>query len=116
MTMYMGANSVYASVKGVAFQDGTVQTTAAVTSTQPNTLQCGVAVFTGGTLSTVTFAAPYIANSAPVVVCNALDGAVSGEPSSLTVLGSGGDWTGFVLTISHNLFGAYNWIALGNPN
>jgi len=112
----MGSSSVDTVCAGIRFPDGSYQTTAATTNTQANSLQCGVAIFTSGSTSTVTFANPYVATASPAVVCTALDGAVSGEPSSVRVLGSNNNWTGFSLTLSSSIFGAYNWIALGNPN
>ncbi len=108
----MGSNSVDAVCAGVRFGDGTYQTSAAAAFRA----QCGVAIFTGGSVSTVTFSTSYVAVAAPAVVCNPLDGAVSGEPSSVHILGGNGAWTGFSLALSSNVFGAYNWISLGNPN
>ena len=112
----MGSNSVDLICAGVRFGDGTYQTSAAVAADPAFRAQCGVAIFTGGSVSTVTFSTSYVAVAAPAVVCNPLDGAVSGEPSSVRILGGSGAWTGFSLTLSNNVFGAYNWISLGNPN
>lgn len=109
----MGGDSVITNTLAIDFTDGTSQSTAADPALRA---KCGVAIFTGGATSTVTFSAPYVATGAPVVVCNPLDGAVSGEPSSVHILGGSGAWTGFSLTLSNNVFGAYNWISLGNPN
>ena len=109
----MGGDSVITNTLSVSFTDGTKQSTAADPAFRA---QCGVAIFTGGSVSTVTFSTSYVAVAAPAVVCNPLDGAVSGEPSSVHILGGSGAWTGFSLTLSNNVFGAYNWISLGNPN
>ncbi len=109
--MNMGADSVYTYTTGVRFEDGTVQTTAAV---KP---QVGVAIFTGGNTSSVIFATQYVGNSAPIVVVTGLDGVVSdGLFFSVSMVGSPGAWTGFTLKLSGNLFGAFNWLAAGNPD
>ena len=115
MTMRMGADSVYTYTKAVSFQDGTIQTTAA--NPQANTIQAGVAVFTGGTSSAVTFTTPYIGASAPTVVVTGLDGVYThGLSFSVTVTGTNRAWTGFTLNLSGALLGAFNWIAVGNTN
>ena len=113
MTMRMGADSVLTYTKGVSFQDGTLQSTAANPTSQ--SLQTGVAIFTGGTSSAVVFGTPYTGASAPTVVVTGLDGVYTqGLSFSLTVAGTNGAWTGFTLYLSGALFGAFNWIAVGN--
>ena len=113
MTMRMGADSVLTYTKGVSFQDGTLQSTAATPQSQ--SLQTGVAIFTGGTSSAVVFGTPYTGASAPTVVVTGLDGVYTyGLSFSLTVAGTNGAWTGFTLYLSGALFGAFNWIAVGN--
>ena len=113
MTMRMGADSVLTYTKGVSFQDGTLQSTAANPLSQ--SLQTGVAIFTGGTSSAVVFGTPYTGASAPTVVVTGLDGVYTyGLSFSLTVAGTNGAWTGFTLYLSGALFGAFNWIAVGN--
>ena len=115
MTMRMGADSIYTYTKGVSFQDGTIQSTAATVNSQ--SLQTGVAVFTGGTSSAVVFGTTYKGASAPTVVVTGLDGVyTNGLSFSITVAGTNGAWTGFTLNLSGALFGAFNWIAIGNPN
>ena len=116
MTMNMGADTVYTYTKGIRFHDGTVQTTAAGTElfTAP---QCGVALFTGGATSAVVFVTPYVANSAPIVVVTGLAGVYTHSLFySVSLTGTAGAWTGFTLTLSANLFGAFNWVAIGNPD
>ena len=113
MTMRMGADSVLTYTKGVSFQDGTLQSTAANPLSQ--SLQTGVAIFTGGTRSAVVFGTPYTGASAPTVVVTGLDGVYTyGLSFSLTVAGTNGAWTGFTLYLSGALFGAFNWIAVSN--
>ena len=113
MTMRMGADSVLTYTKGVSFQDGTLQSTAANPLSQ--SLQTGVAIFTGGTSSAVVFGTPYTGASAPTVVVTGLDGVYTpGLSFSLTVAGTNGAWTGFTLYLSGALFGAFNWIAVSN--
>jgi hypothetical protein len=115
MTMLAGSSSVNTYTSAITFSDGSVQSTAA--NAQVNTLQAGVAVFTGGTSSAVTFTTPYIGASAPMVVVTGLDGVYThGLSFSITVAGSSGAWTGFTLNLSGALLGAFNWIAVGNPN
>lgn len=113
MTMRMGADSVLTYTKGVSFQDGTLQSTAANTTSQ--SLQTGVAIFTGGTSSAVVFGTPYTGASAPTVVVTGLDGVYTyGLSFSVVVAGTNGAWTGFTLYLSGALFGAFNWIAVSN--
>jgi hypothetical protein len=112
----MGGTSVFTKTQGIKFADGTEQDTAAVT---PNpgaqSLQTGVAVFTGGTSSAVVFGTTYTGVLAPTVVVTGLDGVYThGLSFSLTVAGTNGAWTGFTLNLSGALFGAFNWIAIGN--
>ena len=109
----MGGNSVFTTTKAIKFADGTLQSTAANTKSQ--SLQTGVAIFTGGTSSAVVFGTPYTGASAPTVVVTGLDGVYTqGLSFSLTVAGTNGAWTGFTLYLSGALFGAFNWIAVSN--
>ena len=113
MTMRMGADSVYTYTKGVSFQDGTIQSTAATVNSQ--SIQTGVAIFTGGTSSAVVFGTTYTGASAPIVVATGLDGVYTQNLAfSVTVAGSPGAWTGFTLNLSNALFGAFNWIAIAS--
>ena len=110
----MGSTSVDTSTQGVRFADGTYQTTSA--NPQANTLQCGVAVCTGSG-PTVNFSTPYVGASAPIVVVTGIDGFDTHSLFySVSLAGSSGNWTGFTLNLSGTFFGAFNWIAVGNPN
>ena len=114
-TTQMGGNSVWTNTKGIMFSDGTSQSTAANPTSQ--SLQTGVAIFTGGTSSAVVFGTPYTGASAPTVVVTGLDGVYTqGLSFSLTVAQNphSGAWTGFTLYLSGALVGAFNWIAVGN--
>ena len=109
----MGGSSVVTTTDAISFTDGTLQSTAA--NTQSQSLQTGVAIFTGGTSSTVVFGTPYTGASAPTVVVTGLDGVYThGLSFSVVVAGTSGAWTGFTLYLSGALFGAFNWIAVGN--
>ena len=109
----MGGGSVFTTTQGIKFEDGTEQDTAATPQSQ--SLQTGVAIFTGGTSSAVVFGTPYTGASAPTVVVTGLDGVYThGLSFSLTVAGTSGAWTGFTLYLSGALFGAFNWIAVSN--
>ena len=113
VTTQMGGNSVWTNTKGIMFSDGTTQDTAANPTSQ--SLQTGVAIFTGGTSSAVVFGTPYTGASAPTVVVTGLDGVYThGLSFSVVVAGTNGAWTGFTLYLSGALFGAFNWIAVGN--
>jgi hypothetical protein len=115
LTHKMGGDSVVTNTLAVLFTDGTEQFTAGIPASL--NIQCGVALFTGGTVSTVTFATPYTAVQAPIVVVTGLNSVYTHSLfESVASLGSNGAWTGFTLTISAALFGAYNWLACGNPN
>jgi hypothetical protein len=108
----MGGNSVFTTTAGIKFADGTDQTTAATVNSQ--SIQTGVAIFTGGTSSAVVFGTTYTGASAPIVVATGLDGVYTQNLAfSVTVAGSPGAWTGFTLNLSKALFGAFNWIAAG---
>ena len=112
-THKMGGDSVVTNTLGIQFTDGTFQSTAANTKSQ--SLQTGVAIFTGGTSSAVVFGTPYTGASAPTVVVTGLDGVYThGLSFSVVVAGTSGAWTGFTLYLSGALFGAFNWIAVGN--
>ena len=109
----MGGTSVFTKTQGIKFSDGTEQDTTANTKSQ--SLQTGVAIFTGGTSSAVVFGTTYTGASAPTVVVTGLDGVYThGLSFSVVVAGTGGAWTGFTLYLSGALFGAFNWIAVGN--
>ena len=112
----MGGDSVVTNTDAVLFTDGTEQDTAAVTpNPKAQSLQTGVAVFTGGTSSAVVFGTPYTGASAPTVVVTGLDGVYTqGLSFSVVVAGTSGAWTGFTLYLSGALFGAFNWIAVSN--
>ena len=109
----MGGNSVFTKTQGIKFMDGTEQDTAANPKSQ--SLQTGVAIFTGGTSSAVVFGTPYTGAVAPTVVVTGLDGVYThGLSFSVGVAGTNGAWTGFTLYLSGALIGAFNWIAVGN--
>ena len=113
----MGSSNVDTSTLGIRFADGTYQTTAAVAdNAQANTLQAGVAVCTSQSVS-VTFASPYVATKAPIVVVTGIDGFdTHGIFTSVSAVGSASAWTGFTVNLSGTFFGAFNWVAIGNPN
>ena len=108
LTHKMGGDNVVTNTNSILFTTGTELFTAP---------QCGVAVFTGGATSAVVFVTPYVANSAPIVVVTGLDGTYTNSLFySVSLTGTAGAWTGFTLTLSANLFGAFNWVAIGNPD
>ena len=109
MSMSQGASSVYQNCKGVIFQDGTVQSTAAVSSPAP---LVGVAVMTGTSVA-ITFANPFVGAAAPVVLLTPYTQAPS---YWVTFQGTAGNWTGFTVHTASNFFGAFNYMAVGNPN
>jgi hypothetical protein len=113
----MGATSVRTDTSGIDFQDGTEQLTAAVSPTpQVASLQAGVVVCTG-TSSTVIFAKPYVGLQAPVVVVTGLNNSYESSLFySVSIAGTNGNWTGFTLNLSASLFGAFGWMAIGNPS
>jgi hypothetical protein len=103
----MGGDSVVTNTESVLFTNGTEQFSA---------VQAGVAVCTG-TGPTVAFANPYIGALAPIVVVTGLDGwDTHGLGVSVSLIGTSGAWTGFTINISGSFFGAFNWMAAGNPN
>ena len=114
LTHKMGGDSVITNTEAVLFTDGTLQTTAA--SPQPNTIQAGVAICTS-TSASVAFASNYVGSNAPVVVITGLDGFDTHSLfTSVSIVGTAGAWTGFTINVSGTFFGAFNWIAIGNPN
>lgn len=114
-TINMGGTSVFTKTQGINFANGTTQLTAS--NSQADSIQAGVAIFTGGTSTTVAFTAAYVAASAPIVIVTGLDGVYTHSLFfSISVLGTSGAWTGFTLNLSGSLLGAFNWIAIGNPN
>ena len=102
MSMSQGASSVYQNAKGVIFQDGTVQTTAAVAAVAP---LVGVAVLTG-TTSPIVFASPYTSAAQPVVLLTPYTQAPS---YWVTFQGTAGNWTGFTVNVASSYFGAFNY-------
>lgn len=100
------------AVKQLVFLDGSIQDTAYVIPQLPQT---GVAVCTGSS-STVTFSKPYVGSASPAVVATQIDSTPNGLSICISMIGSPGNWTGFTLKLSSSFFGAYSWIAYGNPN
>lgn len=110
----MGGDSVLTNTAGVEFNDGSIQYTAA--NLQANTMQGGVAVCTGSG-PTITFTSAYVGLQAPIVVATGLDGwSGDGLNYSVSLVGTAGAWTGFKLNLSGTFFGAFNWVAFGNPD
>ncbi len=108
----VGGSNANVNADKLNFSDGTVQTTAAKT---PPVTQTGVAVCTGGGPS-ITFATPFVATSAPTIVVTQIGSSPNGLGVAVHVNGVNGNWTGFTLELSGSFFGAYAWVAFGNPN
>ena len=77
--------------------------------------QIGVAVCTGNG-PTITFGRAYVGTLAPVVIVTQIGTTPNGLSTSITMIGTAGAWTGFTLNLSGSFFGAYSWLATGNPN
>ena len=75
----------------------------------------GTAVCTGSG-PTVNFTSNFKATLAPSVIVAQIGTSTNGLGVAVHVNGTNGAWTGFTLELSGSFFGAYAWVAVGNPN
>ena len=109
MSFNVGGSNANVNTQKINFTDGTFQITAAAS------MQVGVAVCTGSG-PTVNFATPFVGVQAPVVHVTQIGTSPNGLGVCVSVNGTNGDWTGFTLHLSGSFFGAYGWVAFGNPD